>query len=55
MTHPVTKTWVKAEWEYLLWQIGWKKYCQPCDEIFWGWGRRHSVKRGCHCAGLWRL
>lgn len=47
--------WLKAEVTLLLWKIGWRKYCQPCDEIYWGWGRSHSVKKGCHCAGLWRL
>lgn len=57
-TSPVNRdrrAWLAAEWEYLLWRIGWIRYCQPCDEIDRGWPRTHSVKKGCHCAGLWRL
>jgi hypothetical protein len=42
---------IKAEWEYFLWVIGWRKYCTPCDEIYRGWGNSHQ---GCRCPGLWR-
>jgi hypothetical protein len=28
------REWLKAEWEYLLWKVGWKDYCLQCDEIF---------------------
>lgn len=43
--------WMKAEWEYLLWKVGWRKFCLPGDETYWGWGGSH---RNCRCSGLWR-
>lgn len=42
-----------AEWEYLLWKIGWKDYCLPCDKIF-RWPQRKQHK-SCRCGGLWML
>jgi hypothetical protein len=47
------REWLKAEWEYLLWKVGWKDYCLQCDEIF-SWPRRKR-HRDCRCAGLWML
>jgi hypothetical protein len=45
---------VKAELEYLLWKIGWKDYCLPCDEVFSGVsGRRRH--RDCGRLTLWHV
>jgi hypothetical protein len=44
--------WIKAEWEYLLWRIDFRKYCQQCDEIY-NWPiQKHKT---CHCPGFWRI
>lgn len=45
---------VKAELEYLLWKIGWKDYCLPCDEVFSGVSGRRRHKN-CGRLTLWHV
>lgn len=46
------REWMKVELEFLLWKVGWKDYCLPCDEVFSGLSGRRRHKN-CRCAGLW--
>jgi len=46
--------WLKTKWEHLLWAVGWRDYCIPCDEVFSGLSGRRRHK-GCQCRGMWTL
>lgn len=40
---------MKYRFEYLLWKIGFYRYCHPCDEISLWWSREHQ---GHHCGSI---